>query len=256
VRAVAKNLLDVVVLLRPRYRLRRLRRRLASAAVYRSLNTLADMHYPADDTRKPRHVLNELERLFKNKRHEQLRILELGVDSGPSLLVWRDYFPRAIIVGIDAGPMPERLRRRDVEVVRGYQDDPEPLALACKLSGGAFDLIIDDCAHIGHIAKRSFAQLFVPHLVPGGVYLIEDIGTSFWLGAFADALPFEAPALMSAMGSIDFPSHTNGMLGVAKQLVDHLMSDVIDGPRSLPTERITFLSNAAFVHKSAYRPCL
>jgi hypothetical protein len=131
--------------------------------------------------------------------------------------------------------MPERLRRRDVEVVRGYQDDPEPLALACKLSGGAFDLIIDDCAHIGHIAKRSFAQLFVPHLVPGGVYL----------------LPFEAPALMSAVGAIDFPSHTNGMLGVAKQLVDHLMSDVIDGPRSLPIERITFLSNAAFVHKSA-----
>jgi hypothetical protein len=213
-RAVAKNLLDVVplLLLRPRHQLRRLRRRL----VYRSLNTLADVHYADDGTRKPSHVFDELERLFKNKRHEQLRILELGVHSGASLLIWRDYFPRAIIVGIDTGPMPELLRGRGIEVVRGYQDDPEPLALACKLSGRAFDLIIDDCAHIGHIAKRSFAQLFVAHLAPGGVYLIEDIGTSFWHGAFADALPFEAPALLSPAGAIDFPSHTNGMLGVAK----------------------------------------
>jgi hypothetical protein len=104
------------------------------------------VHYADDGTRKPSHVFDELERLFKNKRHEQLRILELGVHSGASLLIWRDYFPRAIIVGIDTGPMPELLRGRGIEVVRGHQDDPEPLALACKLSGGAFDLIIGDCA--------------------------------------------------------------------------------------------------------------
>jgi hypothetical protein len=214
------------------------------------LSELAKNYYPHDGTHKPYHVFDEFERLLEPRRMEPLRILELGVASGASLLVWRDYCPAAIIVGIDMNGAPSRLAERDdLHIVRGHQDDPTVIAKARDCSGGLFDLIIDDCAHIGHIAKRSFALLFLEHLASGGVYVIEDLGAAFWSGRFPDAEKFIAPSLEAQPNTKKFPSHTNGMLGFAKQLIDHLMSDVLGGPRTLPIERITFLSNVAFIYK-------
>ena len=45
-----------------------------------------------------------------------------------------------------------------------------------------FDIIIDDCAHVGILARASFWHLLDHHLKSGGIYVIEDWGTGYWNG--------------------------------------------------------------------------
>ncbi|HYX42220.1 MAG TPA: hypothetical protein VE821_11005, partial [Pyrinomonadaceae bacterium] len=61
------------------------------------------------------------------------------------------------------------------------QQDTELLdRIARECAPDGFDVIIDDCSHIGVLARVSFWHLFERHLKPGGFYVIEDWGTGYW----------------------------------------------------------------------------
>jgi len=217
------------------------------------LSTLADCHYAAGDfTRKAPSYLQEYERILAGLRDTDVRILELGVSSGASLLLWRDYLPNAIIVGIDIEKMPEKIANQDrIHFLQGSQDDPLTLEKAAQIAGGAFDLIVDDASHLGHLTKRSFTYLFPKLLKPGGIYVIEDFGTAY-MPEYPDGSSFVEP-LSGDMTSdtIVFESHQFGMVGVVKQLIDHMMQELMTGTRSyLSIARMTILVNIAFIEKS------
>ena len=73
----------------------------------RELEALADQHYAAGDfTRKHETYFEAYAGIFAGRRDQPLRILELGVHSGASLLIWRDYLPNATVVGLDIEPEP------------------------------------------------------------------------------------------------------------------------------------------------------
>lgn len=99
------------------------------------------------------------------------RILEIGVKDGASLRMWKDFYPDAEVVGIDINAIhvPECLvypiNQCDVFIIQ-------------KL--GKFDLIIDDGSHMTLHQQISFNHLFANQLNLGGVYIIEDIHTSFY----------------------------------------------------------------------------
>jgi hypothetical protein len=163
---------------------------------------------------KPMAYLERYERHFSPMRSSVRTVLELGIHEGESLLMWRDYFPDAIIAGLDINASPidgERLR-----AYRGSQDDLELLdRIAAECAPEGFDIIIDDCAHIGKLAKRSFWHLFDNRLKETGVYVIEDWGTGYW-PQWPGGRQFEpAPDRDD-----EFPSHTAGMPGFVKQLID------------------------------------
>ena len=62
--------------------------------------------------------------------------------------------------------------------MQGDQGDEQFLdSMAREL--GPFDIIIDDGSHMSHHVLASFNALF-PHVRPGGIYVIEDLGTSYW----------------------------------------------------------------------------
>lgn len=66
------------------------------------LEKLAKRYYSKGDyTRKGPTYRNSYARLMNERRFDKPRILELGVFSGASLLIWRDYLPNATILGID-----------------------------------------------------------------------------------------------------------------------------------------------------------
>src|SRR5690606_32935288 len=44
---------------------------------------------------------------------------------------------------------------------------------------GPFDLVIDDGSHKNAHMLKSLEMIF-PHLKPGGLYVVEDIHTSYW----------------------------------------------------------------------------
>ena len=217
-----------------------------------NLTALADRYYAAGDfTRKAESYLREYEQLLGPHRDVPLRILELGVSSGASLLLWRDYLPRATIVGIDINPMPAMLAGHDrLHFLQGSQDDLGLLDRAAAIAGGPFDLIVDDASHIGYLTKRSFNYLFRTWLKPGGTYVIEDFGTGY-MPEYPDGGAFVPVRMQDAEpGTREFVSHQFGMVGVVKQLVDHMMQQLMTGVAPpIQIARLVVLTNLAFVDK-------
>ena len=117
-------------------------------------------------------------------RRQRITVLEIGIggyDRGPgggSLRIWRDWFPRATVVGVDIEPKRPKLGPR-VHAVQGDQADPVVLDRAVSLGAGPLSVVIDDGSHVGSDVLASFRHLF-PRLRPGGVYIVEDLHTSYW----------------------------------------------------------------------------
>ena len=112
---------------------------------------------------------------------QEIKLLEIGILKGGSLLLWCDYFPQGTIVGIDK-KLPEDFKPGDrVHTFEGNQMDVQFLSnVANKVAPDGFDIIIDDASHIGELTKISFWHLFDRHLKPGGYFVIEDWGTGYW----------------------------------------------------------------------------
>jgi hypothetical protein len=129
---------------------------------------------------KLRSYLTTYEKLFEPLRDKPLTLLELGVMDGGSIKSWEAYFPNARIAGVDRN-CPVLSMSDRVRLFKGDQADIGLLArAAAEVSPDGFDIIIDDCAHLGSAAKTSFWYLFDNHLKPGGLYSIEDWGTGYW----------------------------------------------------------------------------
>jgi len=108
------------------------------------------------------------------------KMLEIGVDRGGSLQMWRDYLPDATIVGVDINPSAAQYDapERQVHVRIGDQTDTTFLAGVLD-EFGPFDTVLDDGGHTPKQMIGSFQYLF-PRLKPGGVYLVEDVCANYW----------------------------------------------------------------------------
>jgi hypothetical protein len=111
-------------------------------------------------------------------RYDRLTLLEIGVLNGESLRMWRDYFYRSYIIGIDINPDCKKHEEQKISIEIGSQIDDQFLESVCDKYGW-FDLIIDDGSHVNNHVTHSFEKLF-PRVKPGGVYVIEDCGTAYW----------------------------------------------------------------------------
>jgi hypothetical protein len=147
------------------------------------------------------------ERHFAPLADEPIRLLELGVYRGASLRLWRDYFSRGLIVGLDEQPVTVDDPSGRIAIYQGRQQDTALLdRIARERAPHGFDIIIDDCAHLAAPARASFWFLLERHLKPGGLYAIEDWGTGYWPD-WPD-------------GQALSPNHAHGMVGFIKDLVD------------------------------------
>jgi hypothetical protein len=100
---------------------------------------------------------------------------------GGSLDIWQAYLgERARIVGLDINPECKTHERDGVEILIGDQADPNFMT-GTVLPKGPFDIVIDDGGHTADQQLVSFLTLF-PLLKEGGVYIVEDLHTTFWIG--------------------------------------------------------------------------
>ena len=182
------------------------------------------------------------EKLFEPMRDRPLAMLELGVFGGGSLKAWEAYFPKAVIAGVDLQP-PDLQFGSDR--VRMYKGDQADLTLLGKIAGEVapqgFDIIIDDCAHVGAVAKASFWYLFDNHLKPGGLYSIEDWGTGYW-----ETWPDGRKLIQEPDTQKRMPSHDAGMVGFVKQLVDEVAAADIKDAFNAPAPRQSKFAEVAF----------
>ena len=121
---------------------------------------------------------------FARLRKKRLNILEIGVGGydypergGGSLRMWRTYFPKSRIYGIDIVDKSPHDERR-IKTFRGSQVD-EVFLEGVVSSIGRIDIIIDDDSHLNEHVIRTFEFLF-PRMSENGFYVIEDTQTSYW----------------------------------------------------------------------------
>jgi hypothetical protein len=127
------------------------------------------------------HYIPLYDQYFSRFRASPVRFLEIGVFRGGSLQMWRKYFgENAIIYGIDSDSECAKLNGLSAQVRIGSQDDPEFLRQVVDEMGG-IDVILDDGSHQAKHQIKSFKYLF-PRMNRGGVYMVEDLHTSFWRG--------------------------------------------------------------------------
>lgn len=168
--------------------------------------------------------------IFSDYVDKEINLLELGILKGGSLLLWRDYFQKGKIFGIDLDAPAQLNNEERISVFSGSQQDVKFLTKVAENVPGGFDIIIDDASHIGKLTKTSFWHLFENHLKHGGLYVIEDWGTGYW-GDWPDgevydpdrklrAFYFNFLERIGAWKGQYFHSHPFGLVGFIKELVD------------------------------------
>ena len=152
----------------------------------KSLRTIARTHSGSRFT-KWAHYFDIYEEHFSGllKRRQArgvqgpLRVLEIGVWPGGSLELWRNYFgEEAVIFGVEINPEHLQLSDDVAQVRIGSQSDPSFLEKVVDEMGGV-DIVIDDGSHIADDVLSSLRTLF-PKLSSPGIYIIEDLHTSYW----------------------------------------------------------------------------
>ena len=90
--------------------------------------------------------------------------------------MWKRYFPLGEIFSIDIYDK-RNLQEKRIRIFQGDQSDSEFL-LKLVNEIGFLDIVIDDGSHINSHVIKSFEILF-PYVKDGGLYIIEDLETSY-----------------------------------------------------------------------------
>ena len=108
--------------------------------------------------------------LFKPYRDKPINLLEIGVDYGNSLALWRKYFDKAKIYGIDNRDVLQF--KDDVNVT--FYDANNPVIIEKFYKDIEFDIIIDDASHEIQLQVLR-VPIYLPKLRVGGIYIVEDV---------------------------------------------------------------------------------
>lgn len=129
---------------------------------------------------KYHHYFDIYERHFQKYRNKKVTILEIGIFQGGSLQMWKNYFGKsAAIYGVDINPKCKAFEEKNIQIFIGSQSDREFLR-QLKTQIPKVDILIDDGGHTMKQQIVTFEELY-DHVKEGGVYLCEDLHTSYWL---------------------------------------------------------------------------
>lgn len=138
------------------------------------------------------HYFEIYERHFGQFRNQPVSLLEFGVLHGGSLQMWKYYFGKqAKIFGADINPRCAELGEDQITILLADQESRESLRNICSTLP-PFDIIIDDGGHTMLQQKTTFEEMW-GQLKIGGIYLIEDMHTSYWPsfgGGYKDPVNF------------------------------------------------------------------
>ena len=180
------------------------------------------------------------QRYFHPLKNQPLNILEIGVggysdpaEGAGSLRMWKAYFPKSQIVGIDLYDKTS-LREPRIDIRQCDQTDQESLLRLVAEYGGF--IIIDDGSHLSEHVITTFKILF-PLLRPNGFYAIEDMQTSYW--------PGWGGGIGASQTSMEFFKHLADGLNHVEYPVQHYSPTYFD--RNIV--EIAFFHNLIILHK-------
>lgn len=126
------------------------------------------------DTDKAVNYSEAYENCFSKLRNDIKLIFEIGVNRGGSVRGWKEYFPNAIIVGIE---IDRKFWFKDDRIKIHIGDATDNLFINFLIKEyGIPDIVIDDGSHFSSDIKKSFKLLYDKAKT---CYAIEDYGTQF-----------------------------------------------------------------------------
>jgi len=204
-------------------------------SIENSLKSISELY----KTDKLEHgYINVYESYFEKVRDKKLKILEIGIADGKSLLTWSDYFKNSSIIGIDIHKIDvveKKLNRENIKIHQGSQSDEKFINEIIK-QYGSFDIIIDDGSHLSKDVKKSFNLLF-PYLNNNGLYAVEDMQTSY--NHFFGGNPFDL-------------KYSNSHMNFFKHLTDRLNYQEIANPFYIKNKYDSKITNISFYHNLVF----
>jgi hypothetical protein len=181
--------------------------------------------------------LRHYQAIFAEFRNEKFNLLEIGVGRGPSLRMWKWFFPNADITGIDIKEGCARHAGERITVEIGSQTDPDLLDRICERAPPT--IIVDDGSHQHEHIIFSFRHL-LPRLMPGGMYVIEDIVHHGALPAAGARAARSTRTGSSYFLDIARCCFSNGLVEPGPDIPEFVLQMV---------DRVSFIRCAAILHK-------
>jgi predicted O-methyltransferase YrrM len=113
------------------------------------------------------------EQILAPYKNVPIRLLEIGICSGASLLCWREYFPHGEIIGVDIDVKQILYPLPNITTIEVDATKEESL----DIIQGNFDIIIDDGSH-EPMHQLATLNLYHSRLNKGGLMIIEDVSTA------------------------------------------------------------------------------
>lgn len=130
-------------------------------------------------------------------RDKPIKLLEIGICCGASVHLWHDYFPQGKIIGMDHADyvLPEHRHLPRAQYI--FRDAYHPGIFP---DTEKFDIIIDDGPHT--FESQIWAiEFYLPHLAPGGLFVIEDIKNMYYAHVFRKLVPGRYKSEILDLGS-------------------------------------------------------
>jgi hypothetical protein len=113
------------------------------------------------------------EKEFDPYREKEIELLEIGIETGGSLKLWKEYFLNAkSIVGVDISDEKIDQRYRNIDGVTMNFGDAYDQKFSDQF--GQFDIIIDDGPHTLE-SQLKCIELYLPKLKQHGLFIVEDV---------------------------------------------------------------------------------
>lgn len=193
------------------------------------------------DKRGSHSYMQHYERFFRGLKDKKINLLEIGVGGfehsdigGESLRMWKAYFRKGRIVGIDIHDKTQ-FREHRIDIRQCDQTDSKVLQV---LSGeyGGFDIVIDDGSHINEQVIKTFQILF-PLMRSNGIYVIEDVQTSYW--------PTWGGGIDNPVSTMEFFKSLADGVNFAEYPIENFKPDYFDQN----IIEIAFIHNLIFIRK-------
>lgn len=118
------------------------------------------------------------EDLFKRFKDKDVTFIEIGIQNGGSLDIWKNYFAKnSKIIGVDFNPECKKFEKDNIIVEIGSQSDPE-FWNKLFLKYGKADIILDDGGHTNH-QQIITVNNCIKNIKNEGLLITEDTHTSY-----------------------------------------------------------------------------
>ena len=177
-------------------------------------------------------------------RGKEVTMMEVGVQSGGSMMMWRSYFGSGLrYYGLDINPQAQKFSSDWATIFIGDQADPA-FWESIRDKVPDLDFFLDDGGHTQVQQITTFRNMY-NKVKLGGIYACEDLATSYSTKFGGHPLP---------PGSLSGP--TGSMIELAKQMIDwmncyYVTGDFFARSRKCPPE-LDAIPEATGIKETAY----